>query len=380
MKQNILIIPDSFKGSLSAFEIAEIVSIKLKESNLPLAITSLPLADGGEGSLGAIQQSKNLLSTKLEISDPLYNKIEADYLFDKESNTAYIELAKASGLHFVKDLPDVMNSSTFGTGQLIRHAIEKGIKKIVLFIGGSATNDAGLGILEALGYCFYDDRNDILAPIPLNFESISRIDDSKSILKKNEVEIVIAADVSNPFYGPQGAAYVYAPQKGAKPADVKQLDAGLQHLADLIFGIYNIDLQKIKGAGAAGGVGGGLYALAKAKIVSGAELIFNLLNIEKKIREADIIISGEGKIDHQSLNNKLLYNISKLVQKHQKQLWAICGYFDGDDKLKNDLALTKVFSLAKTKDEIPSVISDVENRLSLMVGDIVKNLLQSASK
>ncbi len=374
-EQNILIIPDSFKGSISAVEIAKIISTKLNKCNLSLSINALPLADGGEGSLEAIQHNKSFRLVKCVVLDPLFNKIETEYLFDTENNTAYIELAKASGLHLVKGKPDIMNSSTFGAGQLIRHAVENGIKKNVLFIGGSATNDAGLGILEALGYCFYNDKEDILKPIPLNLENIYRIDDTESILKTNDIELIIAADVNNSFYGPQGAAYVYAPQKGAEPVNVKQLDAGLRHFAKLVLKNYDIDLQSITGAGAAGGVGGGLYALTKAKMVSGADLIFQLLNIEEKIKEADIIISGEGKIDNQSLNNKLLYGISILAKKYKKQLWAICGYFDGDEKLKQVLALTNVFSLAKTKEEIPNAISNVEDKLSLISDDIVKSLL-----
>jgi glycerate kinase len=187
-------------------------------------------------------------------------------------------------------------------------------------------------------------------------KKIFRIDGSESILKTNDVEILVASDVTNPFYGANGAAFVYAPQKGAKPSEVKQLDAGLRHFARLVFDRYNIDLQTIEGAGAAGGVGGGLFAFAEAKMASGAELIFNMLNVEDKIKAADIIISGEGKIDNQSMNNKLLCSISKLTQKHKKQLWAVCGYFDGDKKLKENLALTKVFRLAKTNEEIPEVI------------------------
>jgi glycerate kinase len=346
-KLNILIIPDSFKGSISASDIAKIICTKLEESNLLLSITSLPLADGGEGSLEALQQSKNFRSVKLSVSNPLFDKIEAEYLFDKKNNTAYIELAKASGLQLVKGNPDIMNSNTFGTGQLIGHAIENGGKKIFLFIGGSATNDAGIGIMEALGYRFYNNKGDVLKPIPLNLEKIFRIDGSESILKTNDVEILVASDVTNPFYGANGAAFVYAPQKGAKPSEVKQLDAGLRHFARLVFDRYNIDLQTIEGAGAAGGVGGGLFAFAEAKMASGAELIFNMLNVEDKIKAADIIISGEGKIDNQSMNNKLLCSISKLTQKHKKQLWAVCGYFDGDKKLKENLALTKVFALQK---------------------------------
>ncbi len=373
--QNILIIPDSFKGSLSAAKVAAIIAKELEKSEIPIAVKQLPLADGGEGSLAAIRQSNNFKEIKLTVFDPLMKKVDVVYLFDSEKDIAYIELAQASGFHLIVDTPDIMHSTTFGTGQQIRHAIEKGAQKIVLFIGGSATNDAGLGILDALGYSFFNRAGQKIRPLPVNLSKIETLSTSTSVLRNSNVEIIIAADVTNPFYGSDGAAFVYAPQKGASTEEIVLLDAGLKHIADLILQDYNIDLQDIEGAGAAGGVGGGLCALAEAKIVSGAELIFDLLNIEEKIKDADIIISGEGKIDQQSLNNKLLCSISKLVKKYNKQLWAICGYFDGDEKLKNCLALSKVFSLAKTKDEILNAISDVEKRLLLMVGDIVKNLL-----
>ena len=302
----ILIAPDSFKGSLSATKIANFLCSELINSSLYLKVEQLPLADGGEGSLEAIQQCLQLESIKLNAFNPLFKEIETEYLLDKRNSTAYIELAKTSGYHLIEDEPGIMKASTFGTGKLIKHAIENGAEKIILFIGGSATNDGGLGILEALGYTFFNSKGEKVKPLPINMVDIKKVDNSGSILNKKKIEIRIAADVTNPFYGPDGAAYVYAPQKGAKPMDVKLLDAGLQHLAKLIYDNSTIDIQNVAGAGAAGGVGGGLYAFAGAEIVSGAEFIFDLLNIEEKIKATDIIISGEGKIDKQSMNNKLL--------------------------------------------------------------------------
>jgi len=376
MKRNlkILIAPDSFKGSISAIKVTEIIERELTKSKLQLSIKQFPLADGGEGSLEAIQLNTSFQSIQCKVFDPLFKEIEANYFFDKENETSYIELAKASGFYYIKDKPDIMHSSTFGTGQLIKHSIGKGAKKVVLFIGGSATNDAGLGILEALGFEFLDLNEKKIKPLPINIPDIKKVDSSNSILLNKNIEIILAADVTNSFYGPSGAAYVYSPQKGASHEEVRQLDAGLQHLAKLISETNDFDIQEVEGAGAAGGVGGGLHAFTEAKIVSGAKLIFDILRLEEKIKEADIIISGEGKIDRQSLNSKLLLNISKLVKKHKKELWAICGCFAGDNKLKEDLYINRLFSLAKVKEENPGVIQNVESELSKISKSIIEEI------
>jgi len=372
----ILIAPDSFKGSISASTITEIIANELLNSNLPIEISKISLADGGEGSLAAIVNVCEFRTVKLHVFSPSFGRVDAIYLLDNKNHTAYIELAEASGINKVNDDYGIMKGSTYGTGELIRHAVNNGARKIVLFVGGSATNDAGLGILEALGFRFFDSNGQKRAPLPFNMLNINAFDDNYSILKGKNIEIIVATDVDNPFYGKNGAAYVYAPQKGAKPEQVKLLDAGLQHIAEIIQNNYNIDIQKVKGAGAAGGVGGGLYSFAGAKIVSGSDLIFDLLNIEMKIREADLILSGEGKIDAQTLNNKLLHNISRLVQKHHKKLWAVCGFAEDEQKMKEALKLDKIFCLASDKEDIPNAILHANDRLKSVAKQINSSLIR----
>lgn len=370
----ILIAPDSFKGSLSASRIASIIANELSKCDLPLEITKIPLADGGEGSLESILNNCTFSQIKLQVYNPSFEQVDAMYLYDNEYDTAYIELAQASGIQWTDADYQIMKGTTFGTGELITHAIKKGAKKIVLFVGGSATNDAGLGILEALGFRFFDSNGQKVSPLPSNMININAFDNNYSVLKNKEIEIVIAADVDNPFYGKKGAAFVYSPQKGAGLEQVKLLDLGLRHIAKLIFDNYNIDIQQIKGAGAAGGVGGGLYAFAGAKIVSGSRLIFDLLDIESKIKKADIIISGEGKIDAQTLNNKLLYNISNLTKKYNKKLWTVCGFFEGDERIKKELNIDKIFSLALDKQDINEAVLNAEARLKKSVVQIISEL------
>jgi len=240
---NLLIAPDSFKGTLSASQIIDIITNKLRKLKIPAKLIKNPLADGGEGSLEVIDQSSDFENIKIKVFNPFFKKINAYYLYNKENRTAYIEMAKASGLILINK-PDVMNATTFGTGQLIKHAIENGAEKIILFIGGSATNDAGIGIANALGIKFFNKSGKELKPIGKNLTDIHIIDDSKSIVKKYKTEILIAADVNNPFYGKNGASYIYAKQKGANPKEIIHLDKGLQNIAAIFNKQYYINVQK----------------------------------------------------------------------------------------------------------------------------------------
>lgn len=360
---NILIAPDSFKGSLSANQIIDIFNNKFDGLNAGHNIITSPLADGGEGSLDVILSCLDFPKIKLKVLDPLLNEIEAFYLFDKKTNTAYIEMAKASGLALI-DKPDVKNASSTGTGQLIKHALLNGAQKIVLFVGGSATNDAAMGIATALGLWFTDKQGAKLKPMGKNLLDVQYIDDKKSLIKKYPAEIIIAADVNNPFYGKNGAAFVYAPQKGASGKEAAFLDKGLQNMANIFKNNFQTDVQNIKGSGAAGGIAGGMMAMFNAQMVSGADLIFKLNNIEQKIKQADLLISGEGKIDSQTLNDKLIFKLSQLAALQNKKIWAVCGYFDGGPELKKLLGIEKIFSLAKSKNEINEAIENAETKLS----------------
>ncbi len=363
---NILIAPDSFKGSLTALEICNLFLSEIKG----LAIDALALADGGEGSLQAISAVGDFNKIRLKVSAPLFTNIEASYLFDKNTQTAYIELAAASGLTLL-DKPDVMNASTYGTGQLIADALQRGAKNIILFAGGSATNDAGTGIAAALGICFYDRQGELVPPVAKNLTRILKIDRSRSLIEKYGAKLSVAVDVDNPFYGKNGAAYTYAAQKGASNSQILFLDTALKHIAGIFYWKYQIDVQQIKGSGAAGGLAGGLAAMLNADIVPASDLIFQLTRLEEKIKNADIVVSGEGKIDKQTLNGKLLAKVSALVQKHNKKLWAICGYFDGNNELKQKLNIDKVFALAKNKEEIPEALSAAKEKMKNTINEII---------
>jgi glycerate 2-kinase len=370
----ILIAPDSFKGSLSAEKIAGIMYQEFKRSKLPVQIYSMPLADGGEGSLEAIQCTRKFQSVKCLVLNPHLKETEAFYLSDSQDKTAYIELAQASGLGLIHGRNDIMRASTYGTGELIKKAIENGATKIVLFLGGSASCDAGLGIADALGVKFYNSSKVQINVSVENMDQISGFDISSSLLKDGRIELLLAVDVNNPFFGSNGASYIYSPQKGANPQQVKLLDDRLRHLAYVIQAQTGIDLQEVPGSGAAGGAAGGLHAFFAAKIIKGTEFIFRLIGLEEQIKQADLIISGEGKIDKQSLNHKLLFGLSRLTSKYKKRLWAVCGYFDGDQQLKNDLFIDRIFPLARSKDEVQGSIEHVRERIEEKCKEIIESV------
>lgn len=371
----ILISPDSFKGSASAAKIADLIEKLIISSGLKdIETEKLPLADGGEGSLDSISQTTDFEKVYVMVFNPLMKEIEAYYLIDRIKNTAYVELAMASGLMVSSGPNNIMVASTYGTGQLIKHAITEGANNIVLFLGGSGTCDAGLGICEALSVDFLDSDGIKIFPYPHKLKDITCIDNSKSILKTGDIIIKQAVDVDNPFYGINGASYIYSPQKGANPLQVKQLDRGLEHLAGIFHRQFGIDLQTISGSGSAGGAAGGLHVLLEAQITNGSEKIFELLNIEEKIKQVDLVISGEGKIDQQTLNNKLLFSLSKLSRRNKKPLWAVCGLFDGNSELLNKLNIERIFTLASTKDEIEDSIKNVEKVFERISGKIVNAL------
>ena len=367
----ILIAPDSFKGSLSAREICSLFLSEIKG----LEIDGVPLADGGEGSLEAIALQKHFKRVDLKVNNPLFDTVNAYYLLDDGTQTAYVELALASGLALL-DKPDVMNASSYGTGELIADAIEKGARQIVLFAGGSATNDAGTGIAAALGVRFFDIMGDAVRPLAKNLTRILKIDRSHALPVLNKVKIIVAVDVDNPFYGKTGAAHIYARQKGANSSQVLFLDEGLRHLANIFYAKYGFDVQKITGSGAAGGIAGGLAAIFNAEVVPASKLIFELTGLEEKISKADLIISGEGKIDYQTLNGKLLAKVSALVQKYEKKLWAICGYFAGDENLQKQLAIEKIYALAKTEKEIATAINNSEKMMIQLIDEILIDFLK----
>lgn len=340
----ILIAPDKFKGSLSASEVCQILREAL-QSHLPQAqVTLQPMADGGDGSLELLQELWEMEKQVLIVPDSLGRPIEGVYYTAQK--TAWIELAQASGIARLQaEERNVLQANTRGTGELIRHALDQGYQKIRLFIGGSASNDAGLGIASALGYRFWDDEGREVLPSGGNLSQISHLEASPEGEKIRQLDWEIACDVRNPFFGPAGAAFVYGPQKGATPEQVRRLDEGLQHIHHIFLQEGFIDVQSLPGAGAAGGVGGGLAALFGAKLVPGIHMFIDTFHLRPQVAQADWIISGEGRLDEQSLQGKVVGGLLDLCQAYQKPLLVACGQNALDSLMYIGTPLQKVTSL-----------------------------------
>ncbi|NLJ37954.1 MAG: glycerate kinase [Candidatus Atribacteria bacterium] len=322
----ILLCPDSFKGSLSSREVCNAIKKGFLRCTHEIEIVEKPVADGGEGTIEALYYGLGGKLVKTEITGPLWEKVNAQYLILKDQKTAVIEMAQAAGLILVPiEKRNPRYTTTFGVGELMIDAVKNGCTKLILAIGGSATNDGGTGALTALGVKFYDKDQKLLSGMGENLHKIQIIDTDGIEKVMNEVEILIASDVKNPLFGPEGAARVYAPQKGANDEDVLFLDKGLIHFSKMIQEKTGKEVESIPGSGAAGGIGAGFYGFLNAQITSGIQLIMELLKFDEEIAASQLIISGEGRIDRQTLYGKVISGIYELCQRHNKPLILLAG-------------------------------------------------------
>lgn len=320
---NVLIAVDKFKGSLTTFEASSIIKSAIHKVKPNYNIMTFPMADGGDGFSKVLKFYLKTKTVSLNTVDPLHRKIKGHYEWDWEHKTAIIELAVASGIVLIKKQElDPLSTSTFGTGLLMLHAIKRGAKKIILGLGGSATNDGGMGIACALGYIFRDASGNELKPCGANLNLIKTIQAPSSPFK---VAITIACDVINPLYGKNGAAYIYAPQKGANSQQVKMLDDGLRNLSKVLFKETGVKVATKPGVGAAGGVSAFLISYQKVEMMNGIDLILKYSGIKKNLKNANLLITGEGKIDNQSLSGKVVGNLIKLTKEHKTKVLLVAG-------------------------------------------------------
>lgn len=344
-----VIAPDKFKGSLTGFEFCHAVEEGLRMVLEDPEIMAMPLADGGDGTIEVVKHYINGEKITITVNDPLFRPVQASYLYAEESQIAYIEMAEASGLKLLSEAEkNCMHSSTFGTGELIADALQKGAKEIILGIGGSATNDGGMGMANALGFQFLDENGDDLKPVGRNLMALKKIDASKIDARLSGVIFKVACDVSNPLYGVDGAAKIYAAQKGASVAEVESLDYGLQNYAKVILEEYDIDLQEIKGSGAAGGIGGGAIVFLKGSLTSGIDLIKELANFDTAIEGADWIITGEGQLDEQTLSGKTIDGVVNSAAQKNIPVAALCGSVNISEKQQENFGLTYVASIIRS--------------------------------
>ena len=367
-----LVAPDKFKGSIDSISLCTLICKEIFLLYPDATVKSFPLADGGDGFAQIIHHYFGTEPIIAETVDPLGRKINATYQYSSNNQTAFIEMASASGLALLKsEERDPMKASTFGTGLLLKDAIEKGAKKIILGIGGSATNDGGIGMAAALGYTFLNQHGQVLSPCGEAMDSISEIKNPELDLLKG-IEFTVACDVKNPLYGPVGAAFVYSPQKGATPDQVMELDKGLRNLDKIFQQHFNQSIAQVSGAGAAGGLGAGCMVFLGARLIPGIDYVIESIGLEKEIAKANYIITGEGGFDSQSLQGKVVGHIADLARKHRKKIHIICGENFVDENDCTVLGIAKVSSLidfSTTKEEAIAAPN-------LFIQAAVKSLLQ----
>lgn len=323
---HVLVAPDSFKGSLSALEVANIMAKAIYEIFPRAQVTQVPMADGGEGTVEAILTGAGGRWEEVEVKGPLGADTKARYGILPDGETAVIEMAAASGLTLVPVAArNPLLTTTFGTGQLILDALNKGCRKVVVGIGGSATNDGGMGMAQALGVRFLDADGQELGLGGAQLKHIAAIDTSAMDPRIAQTGFIVACDVDNPLVGPRGAAAVYGPQKGATPEMVKELDQGLSNFAATIKATLGLDISYLPGAGAAGGLGGGLMAFCHAQLEPGIQVIDQTVGLEEKIAQADLVLTGEGNTDEQTLYGKVPVGIGRLAKKHGVPVYVISG-------------------------------------------------------
>ncbi len=343
-----LLVPDKFKGSLSAREVIRALEKGILEADPEAKFYSALLSDGGDGFLESAAHYTAAETVFCDSRDPLGRPLKAEYLYDSDTKTAYVEMARTAGLELLeKSERSPLTTSTFGTGLQIKHALEQGAKKVFVGLGGSATNDAAMGIAAAMGYEFINEVTEVLTPVGANLSQVIgiRVPTDNSLLKG--VKIYAINDVNNPLYGPQGAAHVYAAQKGADEDQIKQLDSGLRNLDDRVQGIMGLANAEVPGAGAAGGTAYGLMSFLGAEFIGGAKFVLELAGVPDLLHQesVDYIITGEGKIDEQTLRGKLIHGILELGKAVGVPVIGICGALDTSKESLQELGLTDVIEV-----------------------------------
>lgn len=336
---------DSFKGSMSSRELGNTIEEGIKKVYPDAEIIKIPIADGGEGTVQALIEESDGKFIEIEVSNPLMKKIRAKYGIMGD-NTAVIEMAEASGLPLISiEERNPMKTTTYGTGQLIKDAIERGCREFIIGIGGSATNDAGVGMLQALGYKFLDKEGKELGVGGQILSEIATIDSKERLKELDECSFLVACDVDNPFFGERGAAEIYSRQKGATEEMVKILDRGLRDFSEVIKNQLNVDISEVKGAGAAGGLGGGLVAFLDGKLLPGIDIILEKVKLSEKIENADFVITGEGRLDLQTAMGKAPVGVAKIAKTKNIPVIALAGGVTNEAIKLNQLGIDSFFSI-----------------------------------
>ncbi|WP_318378196.1 glycerate kinase [Enterobacter sp.] len=345
----IVIAPDSYKESLSALEVATAIEQGFREIWPDADYIKLPVADGGEGTVQAMVEATAGRIIHVDVTGPLGESVKGFYGLSGDERSAFIEMAAASGLELVPPAKrNPLITTSRGTGELIRHALDAGVKHIIIGIGGSATNDGGAGMVQALGAKLLSADGESLGQGGGELDRLAKIDISELDKRLKTCRIEVACDVTNPLTGDDGASAVFGPQKGATPEMIVRLDNGLHHYARIIQHDLDVDVLKLAGGGAAGGMGAALYAFCGAELRRGIEIVTDALHLDEHVKDADLVITGEGRIDSQTINGKVPVGVAKVAKRYNKPVIGIAGSLTADVGVVHEHGLDAVFSVIFT--------------------------------
>jgi len=368
----ILIATDAFKDALSAIEVSQAIAKGIHAAQTGAMVMQFPLADGGEGTADILTHHSKGCKLQVEVSDPLFRSVKATYGISGDGLTAFIEMAQASGIQLLTQAErNPFYTTTYGTGQLIQHAINQGVKKILLGIGSSATNDCGMGMASALGYKFWDLQGQLLQGRGGELSAVAKIDAPKQNPLEG-IEVTVICDVENPLYGARGAAHTYGRQKGADKAMIAELDIGLRHFAAILERTFGRNYAQLKGAGAAGGMGAGTMAFLEADLRRGIDMVMDFTGFERQLKQADFVITGEGCIDEQTLNGKLIKGITQRAKQYGIPVIGICGTLLASPEQVRQIGLKAAFSILQKPTTLEAALANTAERLETLTTNIVR--------
>lgn len=367
-----LLIPDSFKGTMSSMEICSLLEEKIQEYYPAAEIHSIPVADGGEGSVDCFLQALGGEKVIVTTNNPFFEPIDSYYGLIDNGRTAVIEMAASAGLPLIEDRKDPLKASTFGVGELILHAARKGVSKIIMGLGGSCTNDGGCGAACAVGIRFLDEAGNSFIPTGGTLHRIQQLDFSQIEPMIKGIEFVTMCDIDNPMYGPTGAAAIFGPQKGATPEEIELLDAGVRHLSQIIKQTMGLDLAFVPGTGAAGAMGAGMAAFFHSRLQMGIQTILDTVQFEELAAGADMIFTGEGKLDSQSLRGKVVIGIARRAKALGVPVTALVGDIGDDMEAAYDEGVSAIFSINRVAVDFPVARLRSRQDLSLTIDNLMR--------
>ncbi|PQY65732.1 glycerate kinase [Cronobacter sakazakii] len=369
--KKIVIAPDSFKESLSAMDVAKAIEAGFREIYPQANYVCVPMADGGEGTVEAMVAATGGQIITTPVTAPLGNNVDGFFGLLGDGETAVVEMAAASGLHLVPTAQrDPRITTSYGTGELILAALERGVKAIIIGIGGSATNDGGAGMMQALGARFLDGEGRELAPGGAALARLERLDLSALDPRLAQVSVTAACDVDNPLCGEKGASAVFGPQKGATPAMVSELDAALRRFGEQLEAATGKAIISAPGAGAAGGMGAALLGMLNAELRPGIEIVIESLGLAQAVRDADLVITGEGRLDSQSIHGKTPVGVARVAKQFQRPVVAIAGSLTPDYQIVHEHGIDAAFSVIDRIVTLQEALDDAERNLRVTARNV----------